>query len=82
MEEEAGFLGVFNPEFMLPGPDGELITRKGAVVERDKFNTMMDEYYAIRGWDVKTGLQTAKKLEELGLSEILSEMEKRGLLVS
>ena len=82
MEEEAGFLGVFNPEFMLPGPDGQLITRKGAVVERDKFNTMMDEYYAIRGWDVKTGLQTTKKLEELGLSEIISEMEKRGLLVS
>jgi len=80
MEEEGGFLGVFNPEFMLPGPDGELITRKGAVVERDKFNNMMDEYYAIRGWDVKTGLQTNKKLSKLGLSEIIPEMQKHGLL--
>jgi len=54
-EEEPGFFAVFNPEYMLPGPGGELITRKGTVVERDKFDKMMDEYYIIRGWDVKTG---------------------------
>jgi len=50
MMDEPGFLGIFNPEFMLPGPGGELITRKGAVLECDKFEAMMDEYYAIRGW--------------------------------
>jgi aldehyde:ferredoxin oxidoreductase len=80
MEEEAGFLGVFNPDFMLPGPDGELISRKGAVLERDQFEKMLDEYYAIRGWDVKTGLQKRKTLEGLGLADMLSAMGKQCLL--
>ena len=79
-EEEPGFFAVFNPEYMLPGPGGELITRKGTVVERDKFEKMMDEYYIIRGWDVKTGLQKGERLEALGLSDIVPEMKQRGLL--
>jgi aldehyde:ferredoxin oxidoreductase len=79
-EEEPGFFAVFNPEYMLPGPGGELQTRKGTVVERDKFEKMMDEYYHMRGWDVKTGLQRSTSLEELGLSDMLPEMQKRELL--
>ena len=73
IETEEGFFGMFNPEFMLPGPKGELISRKGKVVERDKFEKMMGEYYSIRGWDVKTGLQKKEKLEKLSLSDIISE---------
>jgi len=79
-EEEPGFFAVFNPEYMLPGPGGELATRKGAVIERDKFEKMMDEYYSLRGWDVKTGLQTKEKLEALELSDIVPEMRKAGHL--
>lgn len=80
IEVEEGFFGMFNPEFMLPGPKGELISRKGKVVERDKFEKMMDEYYSIRGWDVKTGLQKKERLEELSLSDIVPEMEKMNLI--
>ena len=29
---------------------------------------MLDEYYKARGWDLKTGIPTANKLNELGLS--------------
>jgi aldehyde:ferredoxin oxidoreductase len=77
---EEGFFDLFNPEFMLPGPKGELISRKGAVVERDKFEKMMDGYYLLRGWDVKTGLQKRQKLEALSLSKIIPELEKHHLL--
>jgi len=80
MEEEAGFLGLFNPEFMLPGPQGELISRKGAVLERDKFEKMMDEYYLRRGWDVKSGLQKKDTLTALGLSDVVSRLTAKGLL--
>jgi aldehyde:ferredoxin oxidoreductase len=79
-EEEPGFFAVFNPDYMLPGPGGELMSRKGKVVEREQFEKMMDDYYSLRGWDVKSGLQTRKTLETLSLSDILPEMEKRGLL--
>ena len=79
-EEEPGFFAVFNPEYMLPGPGGELRTPKGKVVEREQFEKMMDDYYTLRGWDVRSGLQTRKTLERLSLSDILPEMETRGLL--
>ena len=80
MMEEPGFLGIFNPDFMLPGPGGELITRKGAVLDREKFALMMDEYYAIRGWDPGSGLQTSTKLEGLGLADCCERLRQRGLL--
>jgi aldehyde:ferredoxin oxidoreductase len=38
----------------------------GSVVELDP---MLDEYYAARGWDVRTGLPTLEKVRELGLGE-------------
>ena len=72
--------GTLNPECLAPGKDGEVISRKGAVVERDRFEQMKDEYYPLRGWDVATGLQTRAKLKELGLSEVAGDLEQRGLL--
>ena len=78
---EEGFFDLFNPEFILPGPGGRLISRKGAMVDRDKFEKMMDEYYTLRGWDVKTGLQKRERLKTLELSDIIPEIQKRGLLL-
>jgi aldehyde:ferredoxin oxidoreductase len=80
-EEEPGFFAVFNPEYMLPGPGGELISRKGKVVERDKFEKVMDEYYTLRGWDIKTGLQRREQLEALELSDIIPDLKRKGLLI-
>jgi aldehyde:ferredoxin oxidoreductase len=36
----------------------------GSVVELE---SMLDEYYVARGWDIETGLPTVDKLRELGL---------------
>ena len=69
-----------NPECKAPGKDGEVASRKGEVVDRARFEAMKDEYYGLRGWDVATGLQTASGLEQLGLGDIVPEMERRGLL--
>ncbi len=41
---------------------------EGAVLDKEKFEGMKDEYYALRGWDPKTGAPTAEKLAELRLS--------------
>lgn len=43
---------------------------EGAVLDRDKFEQMKDEYYELRGWDPKTGIPTKEKLSELGLSNL------------
>jgi aldehyde:ferredoxin oxidoreductase len=74
------FMGL-NVECKVPGKDGEIASRKNTVVDRDKFEAMKDEYYKLCGWDVATGLQIKKQLESIGLGDIVSEMEERGLVV-
>jgi aldehyde:ferredoxin oxidoreductase len=69
-----------NPGCIVPGKDGELLCRKGMVVDREKFEQMKDEYYQIRGWDVATGLQKRAKLEELNLEWVAQKLESEGLL--
>jgi len=50
---------------------------KGQVFELDK---LLDDYYTARGWDLKTGAPTRKKLEELGLGYVADELQKLGKL--
>ncbi|MFO8011032.1 MAG: aldehyde ferredoxin oxidoreductase N-terminal domain-containing protein [Dehalococcoidia bacterium] len=70
-----------NPECMVPGKDGEIASRKGEVVDRQKWEQMKTEYYQLRRWDPATGLQTRSILDELDLPEVSHDLEKRGLLV-
>ncbi len=42
--------------------------RKGAVLTRDQFETMMDEFYTGRGWDLKTSEPEAARLKTLNLT--------------
>ena len=53
---------------------------KGAVLESSKFEKMKDEYYALRGWDIATGIPTRETLEQTGLGDITDDLEKRGKL--
>jgi aldehyde:ferredoxin oxidoreductase len=34
------------------------------------FNTLLKDYFAVRGWDVNTGTPTKNKLLELGLEDV------------
>jgi aldehyde:ferredoxin oxidoreductase len=43
-------------------------TSQSAVIERQKFETMLDEYYERRGWD-RDGIPQKAKLDELGIAE-------------
>jgi aldehyde:ferredoxin oxidoreductase len=69
-----------NPEALIPGERGRTISRKGLVVDRQEFEAMKDEFYALRGWDVKTGLQKKATLEELNLADVAVTMEAEGFL--
>ncbi len=37
------------------------------------FNTLLDEYYEERGWDLKTGIPSMEKLTEVGLDALLAK---------
>jgi aldehyde:ferredoxin oxidoreductase len=70
----------FNTDALMPGKNGEIISRVGAVVEKEKFEQMKTEYYGYRGWDAASGLPKKAKLEELQLKDIAADLNKRGLL--
>jgi aldehyde:ferredoxin oxidoreductase len=70
----------FNTDALMPGKNGEIISRVGAVVEKEKFEQMKTEYYGYRGWDAASGLPMKAKLEELQLKDIAADLHKRGLL--
>jgi len=43
-------------------------------LDRDKFEKLKDAYYKERDWDLKTGIPTRAKLEELDLKEVADEL--------
>ncbi|MFB6175809.1 MAG: aldehyde ferredoxin oxidoreductase C-terminal domain-containing protein, partial [Halobaculum sp.] len=45
---------------------------EGSVVERDRFEQMLDDYYATRGWSAD-GIPTAQTVERLELSEAVDD---------
>ena len=53
---------------------------KGNVLTRDAYNKLLDLYYSKRGWDLKTGIPTRQRLEELGLKDVADELGKLGKL--
>jgi aldehyde:ferredoxin oxidoreductase len=70
---------IQSPECLVPGKDGEVISRQGAVVDREEFEQLKDDYYQLRGWDVASGLQTRAGLDALGLDDVGDDLERRGL---
>ncbi len=71
----------FDPDAIMPGPDGKLISRLGAVLDRAKFEEMKDDYYRLRGWDTITGFPTVPRLQSLGLGDIINDLEASGMVV-
>lgn len=58
------------PHFELPcRADGTLIDKEG-------FSGLLDEYYSARGWDLEFGWPQADQLRELGLEEVIPELER------
>ena len=56
-----------------PMPGGPF---KGESLDKEQFTRMLEEYYVLRGWDPATGIPTRSILEEYGLGDIASELEK------
>ena len=48
---------------------------KGMMISRENLDTMLDEYYTFRGWDLKTGIPTPERLVSLGLEDVAADMK-------
>jgi aldehyde:ferredoxin oxidoreductase len=62
---------------MEPLPDGVFA---GKPFTQEMLDSMLDNYYEMRGWDKKTGIPTKEKLETIGLHDVAQELEKLGRL--
>ena len=47
---------------------------KGHMISKDDLKQMLDEYYADRGWDIKSGVPTREKLTQLGLEYVADQL--------
>jgi aldehyde:ferredoxin oxidoreductase len=54
---------------------------KGHRADREKWDTMLDEYYSIQGWDTASGLQTRQGLNAIGLEDVAEMLAQRGKLI-
>ena len=63
----------WSADCLVPDKKGQVVSRKGAVIDRAEFEKMKTEYYSLRGWDTATGVPTVAKLEQLGLGDIAPE---------
>ena len=54
-----------------PIPTGKLA---GWKIEIDKWNAMLDKYYELHGWDLKTGYPTKHTLDTLGLGSVYDDI--------
>ena len=57
------------------GPGGEAVSVTGKVLDRNRFTSMLKEYYHLRGWDQETGLPRAETLVALGLDDLVSVLQ-------
>lgn len=60
-----------------PAPNGP---GKGMMVSKEELDGMLDKYYRLHGWDLKTSWPYEKTLKELGLFEEAEELKKLGKL--
>jgi len=54
--------------------------RAGAINSPEEVNKMLDEYYSLHGWDVRTSWPTKETLESLDMAEVAEELERMGRL--
>ena len=69
-----------NPRLIVPGPAEEPVSVKGNVIDRGEFEAMRKKFYELRGWDADSGLQKAEILEQLDLSDVATELQKKALI--
>ena len=69
-----------NPEVIVPGPGDAVVSKKGATLDPEAFQTMRDEFYRRRGWEAASGCQRRTLLEALDLGEVADALVALGYL--
>jgi aldehyde:ferredoxin oxidoreductase len=76
--EEPFHTDLVGRELIIPGRGDEAVSTVGNILDREKFSTMLKEYYGLRGWDSETGLPRAETLAALDLKDVSGQFVGRG----
>jgi aldehyde:ferredoxin oxidoreductase len=53
---------------------------RGSLLKHEDWQTMLEEYYGLHGWDKQTGLQPESMLKDLGLESVAKKLRAAGRL--
>ncbi len=70
----------FDPDCLVPGRGGTVASNAGRIVDREEFEACKSDYYALRGWDARSGRPTRATLTALGLGDVADVLAREGLL--
>ena len=70
-------MSSINPRMIVPGPTEEPVSFRGNILDRKKYEEMRDEYYELRGWDTKTGLQKEAQLKKLNMEDVAQDLKQK-----
>jgi len=65
----------FGRPMIVPGPGEEPVNATGNTLDRERFKSMLKEYYRLRGWGEETGLPRADTLAALGLDDVAAGLQ-------
>jgi hypothetical protein len=71
---------VADPDCLVPGPGGKTVSRLGARIAMEEYLPARDRFYALRGWDARSGLPSRTRLGALGMEALAADLSERGLL--
>jgi aldehyde:ferredoxin oxidoreductase len=49
-------------------------------VNAENYAAVLDEWYGLRGYDVKTGIPSGEELKKLGLEDVAADLEERNIM--
>jgi aldehyde:ferredoxin oxidoreductase len=53
----------------------------GYKCDLDEWDKMLDKFYTLHDWDIKSGLQTRRCLKDLGLADVADQLDQTGKLM-
>jgi len=67
---EPFYKSIHGTTMSMPGQGAQPVDATGRVLDKAQCNSMLEEFYDLRGWDRSTGLPSLKTLRELGMDDM------------
>lgn len=67
----------FNIDCLAPGNKGNKLSKVGSIINKDEFEALKSEYYALRGWNINNGYLTENLFSSIGIENEMSTLNQK-----